>query len=346
MGGSYPLQLLRNDLPEGRFTDIAASAGLSNGYWAKGIAWGDYDGDGDPDLYVSNIGPNRLFRNNGDGTFTDVAAQLGVTEPAERSFATWFFDYDNDGDPRLYRNDGPRAGGGQQFTEVSSELGLTAPSLPMGANFGDLDNDGFLDIYLGTGLPVYEALTPNLMYRNDQGRRFQDVTFSGHFGHLQKGHGIAFGDLDNDGDQDVFEQMGGAFPGDAYHSVLYQNPGHGHAWLQLRLTGTQANRSGQGSQIHLEIKDAQGQTQHLYRTVGTGGSFGGSPLRVELGLGNAKAIQRLEIRWPGSPKPQIVQGLELNKRYEIRQNDPKPHPFELQTLQLGGGMAGHGQGGG
>ena len=120
---------------DGTFTDVAASAGVLNDRWGKGAAWGDYDNDGDPDLYVSNNGePNRLYRNNGDGTFTDVAPELGVTEPLS-SFACWWWDYDNDGRldlfvcnfgntladvirshlgqpadgerPRLYRNDGP-----------------------------------------------------------------------------------------------------------------------------------------------------------------------------------------------------------------------------------------------
>ena len=81
----------------------------------------------------------------------------------------------------------------------------------MGANFGDLDNDGFLDLYVGTGAPDLNTLVPNRMFRNAGGRVFQDVTTSGGFGHLQKGHGIAFGDLDNDGDQDIYEVIGGWF---------------------------------------------------------------------------------------------------------------------------------------
>ena len=81
----------------------------------------------------------------------------------------------------------------------------------MGANFGDLDNDGFLDFYLGTGSPEYDSLMPNLMFRNREGKMFADVTTAGGFGHLQKGHGIAFADFDNDGDQDVFAELGGAY---------------------------------------------------------------------------------------------------------------------------------------
>ena len=80
-----------------RFSDVAAAAGVTNDRYAKGVAWGDYDNDGLADLYISNLGPNRLYRNLGDGRFVDVAPELGVTEPADRSFPTWWFDVDNDG---------------------------------------------------------------------------------------------------------------------------------------------------------------------------------------------------------------------------------------------------------
>jgi hypothetical protein len=319
---THPSQLFRNELEKGseKFTDIAESAGVTNQRWAKGVVWGDFDNDNDEDLYVSNIGPNRLYRNDG-GTFLDVAPKMGVVEPSARSFATWFFDYDNDGDldlfvadyvasmneiarhylnskregahARLYRNEG----GETRFVDVSKEMGLDVPSMPMGANFGDLDNDGFLDIYLGTGTPAFYDLMPNLMYRNDGGRRFVDVTFSGGFGHLQKGHGVAFADVDHDGDQDVYKQMGGAFPGDTYRSVLYENPGHGNRWISLKLEGVESNRSAIGARLRIDLDSPTGQ-RSVYRRVGTGGSFGGSPLRAEIGLGDATGIRRLEIFWP------------------------------------------------
>ncbi|HEY7574767.1 MAG TPA: VCBS repeat-containing protein, partial [Thermoanaerobaculia bacterium] len=199
-GIAYPSRLF-HARGDGTFEEVAEKAGVENFRMAKGVAWGDFDGDRYPDLYVSNIGPNRLYRNNRDGTFTDVAPEAGVVEPAGRSFATWFFDYDNDGWldlfvagyrattadlaaealglphsaelPRLYRNE--RDG---SFADVTRAAGLAHAYLPMGANFGDLDNDGWLDLYLGTGDPGYATLMPNVMLRNDGGRRFQDVTQS------------------------------------------------------------------------------------------------------------------------------------------------------------------------
>ena len=197
---SYPAQLFRNN-GDSTFTDIAAAAGVTNKRFGKGVTVGDYDNDGDLDIYVSNVGRNRLYRNNGDQTFTDVAPQLGVTRPDNRSFASWFFDYNNDGwldlfvvaydatnadialdmlgqpykatNPCLYMNNGDGS-----FTDVTTESGLAHPYLPMGANFGDLDNDGWLDMYLTTGDPGYKTLMPNVMLRNDRGRRFQNVTQS------------------------------------------------------------------------------------------------------------------------------------------------------------------------
>ena len=166
-GLRVPCQLFRNNGDE-TFTDVARSAGIENFGYTKGTTWGDFNGDRFPDLYVSNYdSPNRLYKNNGDGTFTDVAEKLGVDRPIS-SFPTWFWDYDNDGvldlfvssyagrvyhlaahylgkstvyeRPRLYRGDG--IGG---FTNVAAKQGLNIPMLPMGSNFGDLDNDGYLD---------------------------------------------------------------------------------------------------------------------------------------------------------------------------------------------------------
>ena len=359
--GAYPSQLFRNN-GDGSFTDVATQAGVANHRFAKGAAWGDYDNDGDPDLYVSNIGPNRLYRNNGDGSFTDVAPELGVTEPAGVSFATWFFDYDNDGDldlfvadysakvrpifstffgakvptghPILYRNDGGR------FTDVSSQVGFDRPLLPMGANYGDLENDGFPDIYLGTGAPDYEALMPNVMYRNDGGRAFQDVSAAGGFGHLQKGHGIAFGDLDNDGDQDLFEQMGGAFPFDTFYNSLYENPGSGNAWITLRLRGTKANRFGIGARIEVAVREGE-RKRSIHVLAGTGGSFGASSLQQEIGLGNAKTIESITVRWPGSGTVQTFRDVAPNRVYDVVEGRPALAAVKLPRLRLASGVLKH-----
>ena len=347
-------QLFSND-GDGTFTEVTERAGVGNGRFTKGVAWGDYDGDGDPDLYVSNIGPNRLYRNDGDGRFTDVAPELGVVEPVGRSFASWFFDPDNDGDldlfvadysaevgavaahylgqevlggqPRLYRNDDGR------FVESSRALGLTMPALVMGANFGDLDNDGYEDIYLGTGDPEFESLFPNLVLRNDGGARFVERTDAFRLGHLQKGHGVAFGDVDNDGDQDLFHQLGGFYPGDGYSNALFENPGAPGRWVTLRLEGRRANRFGVGARINLRVRAGEA-VRTLTRVVGSGSSFGGSSLQAEIGLGDADAIEVLRIRWPGSGTDQSWSSVELDTTYRVVEGEERLEPLELEPVPL------------
>ncbi len=334
---------------DGSFRPCSADSGIVLEGMIKGSAWGDIDNDGWTDLYVSIWGqPNRLFRNLGaldqPGRFEDVTERAGVAEPVA-SFPTWFWDFDNDGDldlfvsgyqggvaelaadhlgsegrsrgesPRLYRNRGDG-----RFDEVAAEMGLDRMLLTMGSNFGDLDNDGWLDMYLGTGSPPLQALMPNRMFRNDRGLRFQDVTTAGGFGHLQKGHGVAFGDIDSDGDQDIYAVIGGAFGSDQFWNVLYENPGSKAHWVTLRLRGDKANRSALGARIKLRLAQADGSVRELHALVGGGSSFGGNSFQQELGLGTATRIDSIEIRWPGLAKPQRLQGpYPVDQIYLIRE---------------------------
>lgn len=356
-GVEAPCQLFRNE-GDGTFTDIARQAGVQNLRFTKGVVAGDYNGDRLPDFYVSNRGgSNRLYRNNGDGTFTDVAPDLGCTGPFQ-SFPCCFWDFDNDGaldifvgsystkaadvaaaylnQPfknelhALYRGDGQ---GGLQ--DVAWEMNLRRPSSPMGLNFGDLDNDGFLDIYLATGDPEYFTLLPNLMYRNRRGQGFADVTTAGGFGNLQKGHGVAFGDLDGDGDQEVFNELGGAYPGDRYYNALYENPGFGNQWAAIRLVGKRSNRFGVGARIKLEIDD-EGEPRSIYRHMNSGGSFGGNSYRLHVGLGKATTIRRLEVFWPTTGVTQQFENLPVGKLLTITEGEPEVAQRELPKFKLGG----------
>lgn len=330
-------QLFRNNGDE-TFTDVAEASGVENLRATKGVVWGDYNHDRWPDLYVSNLGSeNRLYHNNGDGTFDDVAKELDVVEPIQ-GFPVWFWDYNNDGkldlyasayssrthdlfkfftgkqitsEPaRLYR------GTGDGFDEVGSEANLKRPCATMGSNFGDLNNDGFLDFYLGTGHPPYRQLMPNVMYLNKAGERFSDITTAGGFGNLQKGHAVAFADFDQDGDQDVFEQMGGAYFGDRYYDVLYENPGFGNNWISIHLTGVQSNRSAIGARIKIDVNDA-GTQRSIYRHVNSGGSFGANPLTQMIGLGKAEVIERIEVFWPKTGETQVLHNVAINRQLKI-----------------------------
>lgn len=357
-------ELYRNNR-NGTFSEVAALQGLDVLAYVKGCTTIDFNNDGRPDLFLTMLdGKNRLFRNEGpDGSitngmarwkFTDVAEVAGVANQSF-TFPCWSFDYDNDGFEDLYvsgyriqnlndlvadtlgqpskgeRTKLYRNRGDGTFEDVSKAVGLDRVLHAMGSNFGDLDNDGWLDFYLGTGDPNFATLIPNRMFRNDGGKRFQDVTTSGGFGNIQKGHAVAFADLDNDGDQDVYEDLGGAFIGDQYPNTLLENPGHANHWIKLKLDGRKANRGGVGARLRIVCATPAGERVY-YRTCNTGGSFGGNPLRLEIGLGAATAVKALEIVWPGSGTRQVVQLPTVDTAYEVTEGDAEPRLLPIKAF--------------
>jgi hypothetical protein len=186
----------------------------------------------------------------------------------------------------------------------------------MGVNFGDLDNDGFLDFYLGTGSPPYHALMPNVMYWNRGGKRFANVTADGGFGNLQKGHGVVFADFDSDGDQDVFEQMGGHFVGDRAFAAFYENPGFGNRFLDVEVFGRDSNRSAIGARLRVRVVE-NGARRDIYKHVNSGANFGANPFRQQLGLGKADRIEVLEVTWPRSGMRQEFREVPLDASVQI-----------------------------
>ena len=130
---------------------------------------------------------------------------------------------------------------------------------------------------------------------------------------------VIFSDLDNDGDQDVFEQMGGAFPGDSFGDVLFENPGFENHWLKVKLIGHKTNKAAIGARIRVTITENEAK-RDIFLYVNSGGSFGASPLRKELGLGKATVIDQLEIRWPTSGQVQTFQNVPVNVCLEIQEN--------------------------
>jgi tetratricopeptide (TPR) repeat protein len=352
-----PNQLFLNN-GNGTFKDISRSSGTNLSLLTKAVVAADYDNDGYADLFVSNYrGDSALLHNNHDLTFTDVAPQAGV-QASGHGFAAWFFDYDNDGRPdllassyamsidesvrtylglphnsptmKLYRNLGNGA-----FRDVTEETGLNKVFMPMGANFGDVDNDGYPDIYFGTGELTFASLLPNVLLHNKGGKKFVDITTSSGTGELHKGHGVAFADMDNDGDEDLLEVVGGGVPGDTHTFRLFENPGHGNDWISVRLVGVKANRAGIGARVKVTVKNGT-ETRAVYRTAGSGGSFGASPLEQHMGLGKSAEILGLEIQWPGDAEPQRFASVPKNQAIEIRQSASEYRVIERPRFKLGG----------
>jgi hypothetical protein len=349
---------------DGTFTECARACGINVAAFVKGIACADYDNDGRPDLYLSiRGGPNILLHNDGPTAsgqwhFSDVTARSGPVDQPIWSFATFFFDYDNDGwedlltfgyqlpngvgdvaadylglpnpgaRPKLLHNNHDGT-----FTDVTEAAHLNRICHTMGHNYGDLDNDGWLDFYCGTGDPDLGVLLPNRMFRNAEGKFFQEVTTATGTGHIQKGHAVAFADLDDDGYQDIYIVMGGAYYGDRARNALFLNPGNTNHWLKLKLVGVKANRPAIGARIQVTVTTPSGR-RDLFRTVSSGGSFGSNPLRQEIGLADATAITAVNIRWPGSETRQTVTGLALDHSYLIREGDHTPVVLKLHRVNL------------
>jgi hypothetical protein len=155
---------------------------------------------------------------------------------------------------------------------------------------------------------------------------------------LQKGHAVGFADLNNDGHQDVFIVLGGAYSGDRARSALFLNPGNGNRWLKLKLEGTKSNRIAIGARIKVSVTSSNG-PRAIYKTVNSGGSFGSSPLRQEIGLGDATDISSVEIFWPASGIHQKLTGFALDHAYRIREDSSRPVALELKHIDFGSAIA-------
>ncbi len=337
MGGLFdrrtPHKLFHNN-GDGAFTEVAAQAGIVSRWPAIGHTWGDYNNDGYPDLFLSNaVGEPQLFRNNGNGTFTDVTAEAGLGLPV-MAFNAQFCDIDDDGwldiiqytwgphgdtvhsmqtgeapphghPTRVYRNN--RNG---TFTLIGRELGLTECWGSMSGNAADLNNDGYLDIALGNGGPLMDRIEPLVIYESD-GKKFRNVTFSAGLPATGKGHGINCADLFGDGRLFILSATGGAFPGDLLTMSVFapkQRPGN---YLSVLLTGTRSNRAAIGARLKLV---AGAREQH--RVVNNGSNFGCLPPQQHFGLGTLAAVDLLEVWWPSGLRERF-EHLPVNTRVRI-----------------------------
>ena len=234
-----PNYLFRNN-GNGTFSDIAKSAGVDNPYASMSSAWGDYDHDGDLDLFVANRfpikpdtkTPDSLYRNNGNGTFTDVAGKHGLNGNERKTFSGTWFDYDSNGTLDLYlavdfvddillSNDGKG-----NFTDVSERAGISGPAHAMGLAVGDLNNDGCHDLISTNNTRGTDAEHgPTTLYVNNCNGTFSDMTSSWGIADRETvDWGVGFIDWDNDGDEDVAIVSGGMLKGgEKETNILYEN---------------------------------------------------------------------------------------------------------------------------
>ena len=341
-------RLYRNQ-GDGTFEDVTERAGLTEtrGWETIGAAIGDYDQDGDPDIFVNGRGeaPNRLYRNRGDWTFDDVARDSGVGALPHNGYVAFFLDYNNDALPdilttsladwevvlqgftrlnvpqspgfmdrdvsMLYRNRGDGT-----FVDVTFEAGLMHPHGVMGANVADLDNDGYIDLYFATGAPSFKRMEPSAFYHNNGDGTFSDLTRYAALGHLGKGHGYTFADFDLDGDLDIYAPEGGFWHGDLWANPFYRNEaGSENHWLHLKLRGVKSNRFAVGAQVTLRSGEM---TQ--YREVEGGIGFGSTnSYPVEFGLGDLTQVDEIEILWPSGER-QVLKSPPVDALLEVEES--------------------------
>lgn len=335
-----PDALYRNN-GDGTFKDVTRSAGIVDpGYYGFGAIFSDLDDDGWPDIFVANDSvPNLLFRNNKDGTFSEIGLPSGLAlngdGKAQASMGADAGDYDGDGRldvfvtnfsqdyNTLYQNS--REG---LFSDVSRRAGVVPPSLAYlgwGTGFADFDNDGLLDIFVANGHVYPEIDRSGLgtryrqrkqLFRNEGKGHFRDVTGDVGGGLLieKSSRGVAFGDFENDGDVDVLVINMNDRP-----TLLRNETASGNNWMALKLAGKSANRDAIGARVWLE---EEGSLQ--VAEVRSGGSYlSHNDMRVHFGLGRRTKVPPVRVRWPDGAIERF-EGLAPNAIHVIRQGHGRP----------------------
>jgi hypothetical protein len=315
-GLPFDTNLLYRNRGDGTFADVSLPSGVAqvSGRYAMTAAAADFDGDGWVDLYVAcDSTASILYRNNHDGTFSDVALASGVAYGefgnAQAGMGLAVGDYDRDGRldllkthfaddiPALYRNLGRGL-----FEDAATTAGLAVLNrhVEWGAGLPDLDNDGWPDLVYITGnvypeiearLPQYPHRGPRIVFRNQGGTRYEDVTArSGPGANApHSSRGAAFGDYDNDGDVDALVMNMNEAP-----SLLRNEYKGGNGWIELKLEGTRSNRAGLGATV---VVTAEGRRQ-ARAVLSQASYYSHDDLRLHFGLGRARRAETIEITWP------------------------------------------------
>jgi enediyne biosynthesis protein E4 len=327
--------LLYHNRGDGTFEEVSKKAGVSdpNGYYGLGVVWGDYDNDGWPDLYVANdTGPNFLYHNNHDGTFTDqgmlAGAALSSEGDADGSMGVDFGDYDHDGrldifvtnfadqEDNLYHNLGAKG-----FDDVSWKAGVAKPSYPYvkwGTGFFDFDNDGWVDLFVASGhvYPQMDQLEgiarykePLLLHMNDRDGTFTESAAAAELNAVPVAsrRGAAFGDVGNDGNVDVLLLNVGEAP-----TLLLNHGVAGNHRVEFRLMGTKSNRAAIGARVTVRA----GKLVQFNEVRGGASYLSQNDLRLHFGLGKAAVMDSVEVLWPSGAVEKFT-GVAADKIYTL-----------------------------
>ncbi len=337
--------LFRNDNLSS-FTNVAYPSGLTDSASTLSLASADIDNDGDLDIFfgsqtanVSGGSTSVLYRNNGNGTFTDITASSGIITTLYSWAADWG-DFDNDGDMDLYLvnsngvNQLFKNNGNLTFTETAASYGIADPTQGFSCGWFDYDNDSDLDLYVANASTGIDKL-----YRND-GATFTDVAAAVGTNDNRHSSNITLGDFNNDGFLDIYLVNNGS------ENRLYKsNAGNSNKWLIVKLRGVTSNRSAIGTKVTIRT----GSLRQIREVQGGSGGKGQNSLPVEFGIGSASIIDSMIIRWPSGTvqsftnvNPNIIYSLieggtllalnpislNIPSQFALGQNYPNPfNPF-------------------
>jgi hypothetical protein len=297
-GSPPPANFLYHNNRDGTFTQITEGDIVTDSNFFCGAAWADYDNDGWLDLFVtSNGGPNYLYHNNGDGTFSRVFGDEIVSNTAPLNVPD------------------------------SSDLNKTF----INASWADYDNDGWLDLFVGSRVPPVS----NLLYHNNGDGTFTRVTSGPLVGDNFPVGGAAWGDYDRDGFPDLFVSVAGIDGEITGPGLLYHNEGTANQWLQVRLNPSQSNRSALGTRVRLTATIG-GQPVTQLREINTGDGFSGGMVQALFGLGDATNYEKIVVEWPSgavSTSPPQIMPLVYSNGTAVRFLDIyEPQPIQLNAL--------------
>ena len=298
-----------------------------NQIWREGrsIAWSDYNNDGLPDMYITNGSQdklplawrsNGLFRNNGDGTWTDVAESAGVADPGHGRGVAWG-DINNDGNMdvlignslgsdhpahnRLFRNNGDGT-----FTDITESAGVYENTRTRCVSMADYDNDGYIDLYV---VSFGTANRNNRLFRNNGDETFADVAIGTVAQAVNNDESATWSDFDNDGWIDLYTVGGSvAAPGVGQNQLLRNLNQNGNNWFEAELCGTISNRSAIGARVTIKHRDALGNEVNQIREVQSGNGYNSQHMqRVHFGLGVSTVIDEVHVRWPSGIMQTVLQ---------------------------------------